>query len=349
MTRLLRTIALWLLPAAVLCLSFWFLRAVPTGRTVALLPTATPVRPPGGSAPAGSGPSGFPVRVDLPGGGHFVLPRPPERILLANANMVDLVSRLVPADRVLALPEQALTWSRLCEVDGGFRQKATFRFADAELVLALAPDLLLCSPFNAALAESGAKRVPTLSLPQPRSLAELRSIIALCGTVLGAGEEAEKLCADMDRRIAALHERAAHRATLGAVSYSNFGGSGWSAGADTMTDVMIRLCGMRNLTADARKRGEVRLTFEELVVLDPDVMILPARFGEASSGTAAVLATEPSLAGVRAVAGGMLVHLHPRFFSTGSQEVVAGAEAIAAEVDRLLAAADGPRHREERR
>ena len=317
--------ALWLLlPAVVLCASIWLARAAPRERR------ASPVPP----LPAGQG---FPVRVELSAGRALTIERAPRRLVLANSNMVDMVTRLVPAERVLALPEQALTWSRLVDVDEGFRAKATFRRVDSELVLQLAPDLVLCSPFNSALMSEQSAALPLLSLPQPRDLDELHRIVTLLGRVLGVEERSRELLADVDRRVAALRASAPRRAGLGAVSYSNFGGSGWSAGAGTMTDELLRLAGLRNLTAEVGgARGEVRMTFEDLVAYDPDVIVLPARFGEASSGTEAVLRGEPSLAGVAAVHKGMLVRLHPRFFSSGSQEIVAGAEVVARAVDRAL-------------
>jgi iron complex transport system substrate-binding protein len=282
---------------------------------------------------------GFPVRVRLGDGRELTIAAPPRRILLANAYLVDVVSRLVPAERVVALPEQARTWTRLVDVDDGFRQKARFHTIDLERAASFEPDLVLCSPFNVALAgaRAGELAVPTLVLRRPTSLDELHSILRLLGRVLGAEDRAGALRAELDARVAALEARPGRRAGLGVVTYSNLGGTGWTSGTDSMADVMIRLAGMRNLSGALRKRGHERLTFEELIAIDPDVIVHSERFGEASSGTEQLLREEPALRGLRAVRAGRIVALHPRFFSTCSQEVVTGAEQLAAKVDALLA------------
>ena len=95
---------------------------------------------------------GYPLRVQLGNGRELAIPAPPQRILLANAYLVDVVTRLVSAERVVALPGQAKTWTRLVDVDDGFRAKARFRTIDLERAASFEPDLVLCSPFNVALA-----------------------------------------------------------------------------------------------------------------------------------------------------------------------------------------------------
>lgn len=292
---------------------------------------------PAHALPFAEGERGFPVRVHEGGGRVVFVPRRPERVLLANAHFVDIVTRLVEPARVVALPEQALTWTRLVDSDGGFRAKATFRKADVERVAAMAPDLVLCSPFNTELADAGTARlgVPTLVLREPDDLDELRALVRLTGRVLDADAAARALLADLDARVAALAARAGPRVGRRVLTYSNFGGTGWTAGADTMADQMIRLAGMHNAAAAAGKRGHERLTFEELIAIAPDVVVVAERFGEASSGTEAVLFGEPSLAGLAAVRQRAVVALHPRFFSSNSPEVVAGAERLADAVDAL--------------
>jgi iron complex transport system substrate-binding protein len=327
-----RTLVLWLLPGLAVAGSLWLVDLAPRGRGANELPRLS------------SGP-GFPVRLVFPRGAAVEIPGPPQRILLANANMVDIVTRLVPAERVLALPEQALTWSRLCEVDDGFREKATFRQVSSETILALEPDLVLCSPFNSALATADARAIgmPIVSLPQPADLDELVEIVRIVGRVVGADASAAGLCDEIAQRAQRLRGDRGQRSGLGALTYSNFGGSGWSAGAATMADAMLQLAGLRNLTADAGRRGEVRLLFEDLVALDPDIIVIPERFGEASSGTEAVLRSEPTIRDVRAVRNGRLVRLHPRFFSAGSPEILTAAETLAGAVERALAPATGGR------
>lgn len=281
---------------------------------------------------------GFPLRVELLGGGVCEVALPPQRVLIANTYLVDVVTRLVSAERVLALPKQALIWSRLVDVDAGFRAKASFSEIDVEMVLELAPDLLLCSDTNVALGRgmfAGAK-IPRLTLPQPRDFAELRKVIQLLARVLGAEAAGLALLADFDASQEALIVQAVKRSGLTAMIYSNLGGGGWSTGLDTLSDEVIKLLGMHNPVADAGRRGHVQLTLEELIIFDPDVIIVQARASDSKYDSEAVLRGEPRLQGLKAIVGGRIVRLPPRLFSTGSQEILVAAQEIAQQVDRLF-------------
>lgn len=282
--------------------------------------------------------AGFPLRIDLPGAESFALQQAPRRVLIANTYLTDVVTRLASPERVLALPEQALTWSRLALVDEGFRVKASFREIDAEMVLEMDPDLLLCSDTNLALARGrfAGRDIPTLTLPQPRSLEEIRHVIRLLARVLGTEEAGRDLLADFDARRRRLQEQAARREGLSALFYSNLGGGGWGTGSNSLPDELIRLLGMRNPLADAGRRDHVQLTLEQLITYDPDVIIVQSRAGESEFESESVLRREPSLAGLQAIRKQAIVSLHPRLFSTGSQEILLAAEEIAAQVDRIL-------------
>jgi iron complex transport system substrate-binding protein len=282
--------------------------------------------------------AGFPMRVEIAGDRGFELAAAPQRVLIANTYLTDLVTRLIKPERVLALPEQALTWSRLAEVDEGFRAKASFREIDPEKVLELNPDLLLCSDTNLALARGrfAGRQLPTLTLPQPRSMEELRQVIRLLARVLAVDAIGEDLLVEMDARMQRLRDAAEKRAGLRALFYSNLGGGGWGTGHSTLPDEMIRLLGMSNPLAEADRRDHVQLTLEELIGYDPDVIIVQARAGESEYDSEVVLKREPSLAGVKAIKNDVIVRLHPRLFTAGSQEILLAAEEIAAQVDRLL-------------
>lgn len=281
---------------------------------------------------------GFPLRIDFVNGEACELAVAPQRVLIANTYLVDIVTRLIGAERVLALPKQALAWSRLVEVDDGFRAKASFREIDAAMVLELDPDLLLCSDTNIALGRGrfAGEKIPTLTLPQPRDFGELRLVMQLLTRVLGAESAGAALIAEFAADRAALSVQAAKRQSYSALMYSNLGGGGWSTGFDTLSDEVIRLLGMRNPVADAGRRGHVQLTLEELITFDPDVIIVQARLGESKYDSEAVLRAEPRLQGLKAIVGSRIVRLHPRLFSTGSQEILAAAREIADQVDRML-------------
>jgi len=290
---------------------------------------------------------GFPREVEAWDGSSLRLASPPERIVPASATAVDLVTALVGPERVAGFPAQALEYSALHGGGGAFADLPRFDAWLAEPVLALEPDLVVVDPWQALdtndrLREAG---VRVLALPQIATYAQAREALGRLARVLGAEERAAAVVADLDARVARLRERAARRSRepLRAMCYSNFGSAGWTAGSGTTVDEMMRLAGLVNVVAEAGREGHVGASFEDLLVLDPDLILVsrPLSMGAGSAGdrggaSERLLLAEPSLAGLRAVREHRIVSLPAWLYAAGSQEVVTGAEALAAEVDALL-------------
>lgn len=294
--------------------------------------------PDGGGLPSVAA-GGFPRTVTLADGLVFDVPAPPRRILLGNSAAVDMVSELVGPGRVAAVPEQAWTYSRLAQDAGAFAGVPSFARFEAETVLTFDPDLVVCDPWAAVetvarLRELG---VAVLTLPQVHRLEDVRESLHILGRVLGAEERAAEVVADLNARVAALEASAAGRRGSTAVSYSNSGAGGWSAGEGTTNHELMRLVGLRNLTAEEGRSGHVRMSFEELLALDPDFVVVgDFRPGSEPGEAARFLYGEPALATLTAVREERVLLVSGRLFAASSQELVRGAEELARDVDRAL-------------
>ena len=258
-------------------------------------------------------------------------------MLLANSSAVDMVTLLLGPERLAALPAQALQFSRLEDEPGVFSGVPTFTVFDAETVLSFEPDLVVCDPWAAGdtVARLRELDLAVLSLPKVVALADVLESIRVLGEVLGAEQRAGQVVAELEGRVAVLGASAARRAGLRAVSYSNSGSGGWSAGAGTTNHELITLAGMENTTARRGRVGHVRTSFEELYAMDPDFLLV-GDLREGAGATEQLLRNDPALAELRAVREGRILTVPARLFASSSQEMVAGAEVLAAAVDRWL-------------
>ncbi len=263
---------------------------------------------------------------------------PPRRILPTTSDQVDMLSALVGPERVVAMPEQALTWSRVAEAEG-WRSLPTFARFLAEFVLESEPDLVLVSPFAepdsvARIRESGLR---TVELPTRRNLDHVIAALRRLGEIVGETGRAGELIADLEARrdaLVASRTRSGEGPRPRALSYTNFGSGGWSAGCDTTIHAAMRLAGLDNALGD--RVGHFEFSFEELLAVDPDLIIVSGAFGESADTIEALLRSEPGLAGVQAVVKGRILRLPPRLASAGSQELLAAAELLAREAARVL-------------
>lgn len=280
-------------------------------------------------------------------------PRPPatapaaaQRIVPASATALDFAAALVGLERIAGVPEQALEYSLVWEREAAaVARLPRFDAYLAEPVLAVRPDVVVADPWQAPdttarLREAG---VAVITLSPVATYADARANLERLGAALAREDVARARIAELDARVAALESAQGPRRSLRALAYANFGAAGSTAGAGTTIGEVFRLAGLRNAAAEAGRRGHGALSFEELIALDPDLIVTsrPLSMGEKGAGdrggaSERVLLHEPSLAGLAAVRARRVIALPARLYATGSHELVAAAEALAAEVDRLF-------------
>lgn len=303
---------------------------------------------PGADRPADGVARGFPRDVSLAQGSVFHVAALPARVVPTSARCVDLVAALVEPSRVAALPEQAFEYTTLGEREALFAALPRFDAYLAEPVLELLPDLVIADHWQSAdtharLREAG---VAVLVLPPMSDWQDAVRDLRLLGQVLGAEERAAAVIADGETRIARLAERARLRPAWTALSYSSFGAQGFSAGSGTTLAEMMRMCGLTNRLAQQGREGHCEITFEDLLLLDPEVIVVsrPLRgpvgqAGDRGGASEQILLGEPALRTLRAVAQRRIASLPAGLFASASQQIVRGAELLAEQIDGWLAEA----------
>lgn len=276
----------------------------------------------------------FPKTVRHADGVVADLPRAPHRIVLASTTLVDFVTALVPRDRIAAVCAHAFSASAIALDPAPWAGIATYdRFA-TEVVLGFRPDLVLCNGYNepqtaAALHRAG---VPVVVLPGPNSLADCHRTFAILGQVLGVEAAATAKNADLDRRTAKLVERALGAPRRRGLCFTYNPTGSWTGGAGTMHDEALRLAGLDNVAALAGIRGHAQVSIEQILAMDPDVLVVDAPVGQ-GHGTRQFLRESGTLGALRALAAGHVVELPQALYATGSQLVLDTAEVIADAVD----------------
>ena len=289
------------------------------------------------SAPATAG---FPRDVDLPEGGTLTVLAPPQRVVASASGLGDLLSELLPPERLAGLPDQMRDYSGHREPGDPYLARPTFHVFAAEAVLALQPDLVVADRWSELEARQRliAAGVPVLTIGGLERLEDVRATWRLLARALGEEARAEQLVAALDARIAALAAAPGARAGLRALAYTNGGTGGWVAGSGTTADDWLALAGLVNGAAD--RPGHTRFDFEDLLVLDPDVLVVPGSDDPNElGGTARLVGGDPALAGLSARRRGLIVALPGWLFSTNSQHIVTAAEELARRLDAQLAQA----------
>jgi iron complex transport system substrate-binding protein len=197
-----------------------------------------------------------------------------------------------------------------------------------EEILSLRPDLVLLDSFAPAHVTALLRRAGVRVAQFPEALtfddgvARVRAIAA----ALGRADAGEAMAGDMQRRLAVLTGSGSRQPKLAAVWQAN----GFTVGAGTVPDDLLRRAGFRNLAAERGSGPFEPLPLEALVRAAPDLLILDGATSELPSLAEALMTHRAARRAFDAAR--TLVMPHALWLCAGPQNLAA--------LDRLAAARD---------
>lgn len=146
----------------------------------------------------------------------------------------------------------------------------------AEEILTLQPDQVVTSGYRATPTDALLRRVgrPVLSLPIANSLDEVRDRLRRLGHELGVARRAEQLVAAFDARLGRLRAAAGVGRRPRALYLQP---NGYSAGRGSLADDIIEAAGLRNLGGELGLRGHGKVSLEQVLAADPELLIVDVR------------------------------------------------------------------------
>lgn len=167
----------------------------------------------------------------------------------------------------------------------------------AEQIFLMQPDLVLAGTYT-SLASVELLRglgVPVVQVPPVQSLQEVAAQMREIGALLGQAERAAAMAAAFESGLAAFRHEG--RAATAAIYYPN----GYTTGAGTLSDDILRLTGFANIGAEAGVTGGGILPLERLVMAAPEMIVTSSPYPGASRSEEILM--HPALAALRATAG----------------------------------------------
>ena len=167
----------------------------------------------------------------------------------------------------------------------------------AEQVFLMRPDLVLAGTFSARAGIDLLRRlgVRVIEIPPAATLDDIPGHLHIIGQALGRETQAESLAAEFEASLDQLKINAPPaRAAL-------YYPSGYTTGAGTLADAILRHTGFSNVAADLGLAGGGNLPLERLVMAGPDVVVTATPYPGASR--AEEILVHPALKAVQSRAG----------------------------------------------
>lgn len=311
------TSLLWLIPVALLGAVVYVV--------VAALQAEQP--PPAKAAVVLS--SSYPLTIEEAGGRRVVIAAKPGRIIPADSGMADILSALVEPRRIVALPVTVEQFGGARDFYVEHQEIPRFESFSAETLLSLKPDLLLAVVFrdNAATELVEQRGVPVLRFEHFRTFAGIRSSFMTVGAAVGEEQKARALAGEFDKRLAAVEKAVSGRPKPRALWYSKYD-QGFAVGTGESQDEILRRAGAANAAAELNLVGHVHFTFEQMLKLKPDSIVVSGDQGLDSQQARTVLG-EPLLAELPALKERRIAAVPDRFATSLSQYAVEAVEILA--------------------
>jgi iron complex transport system substrate-binding protein len=268
-------------------------------------------------------------------GTEVTLPGTPQTVISLSLFSDEVLMELLPPESFPAVSTMAVdpNYSNVAEKAAGISPVIDF---NVETIISIYPDLVIAANWSEAEKISQLRQagIAVYQINTPFDIAGIKTAILRLGELTGSTEAAEKLNAELDRRLEKLAEKTAalkQSERLSAVDYNSWGTAN---GSDTTWNLILSLAGIDNAAAayEAGDFGQVPLSKEVLLEANPDIMFLPSYiWGEegASDAFYRQVINDPALASINAVAERRVYIFPERLKNSYSHYLVDAAEAAA--------------------
>lgn len=253
----------------------------------------------------------------------------PTRIASVNLGADEILIELVDPSRLVAV-SRFVDDPALSNAAGKYPPQIARVTADLERIVGLRPDLVCANPYNSAdfLDLLRASGLATFRFDAVTSFEGIEKCILALGERVGEPARAQAVVDAMHKRLAAVDERLRGVQKKPRVFYW---AAGWTAGRGSTIGELIERAGAINAASEpgaitANRTGMFELSVEQVVNLDPDVLI---RDGRDSLAELPGRELPPQLSQMRAVREGRVVSIPGSQLTAISHHIVEGVEALA--------------------
>ncbi|RKX84130.1 MAG: ABC transporter substrate-binding protein [Spirochaetes bacterium] len=259
----------------------------------------------------------------------------PQRIvsvtLMTDEILLSLVdkSRLIAVTTLSADPEISNVAAEVIDIPN----KLTL---NVETIISLNPDLVFLANWSDAgkvkqLKEAGLK---VLQFKSHTNVSEIEAMILTIARAVGETKKGENIVDWMNGKLDVIEEKLSSEPQKEKLTVMDYGTWGSSFGKGSSWDEIIKLAGLKNAVADFKSDqwGNVPISKEKLVELNPDILILPGWVWGDPTGADKFyknIVSDPALKNLKAVKNNRVFRIPEAHKSSTSQYIVYAVQDLA--------------------
>jgi iron complex transport system substrate-binding protein len=257
--------------------------------------------------------SNFPLTVTDEAGHKVTIPKSPTHIASITQGTDEILSDLVPKNDIAMVTSWSSdpTQSNIVDFVKGIPQ---IQEANAEQIIAAHPDLVFLASYSKAgvIDQIKQAKIPTYEFDDFNSIQDIEKNIQIVGQLVGKEDKAKQMVDKMEEQLKQIKTAVQGEKRLTVLDYSSYG---YTAGNGTTVNDIIVHAGATN--AASQLKGWQKITDEQVVKLNPDVIIYP----KSETGFATKLLNDKALQSVNAIKNRKLYGIQDADLSTVSQYI----------------------------
>jgi iron complex transport system substrate-binding protein len=277
----------------------------------------------------------YPLSVTDDAGTTLVLSAAPRRIVSLTITTDEMLLSLVDRSRLIGVTTFAADrdLSNVADAAAGVPHKLT---VNVETIISLKPDLVLVAPWTdpGPVLQLREAHLPVYLMTSGLTVPEIEGKITRLALMVDAQEAGRAMISDMEGRLAAVARKVAAVPAGRRLRVMDYATWGSAQGRGSSWDEIVRRAGLVNAVAGsaADQWGQVPLSREKILTIDPDMLVLPGWVYGNPRGAAAFSAritADPAFRGLSAVRAGKVRSMPENLKSSTSQYIVAAVEWLA--------------------
>jgi iron complex transport system substrate-binding protein len=266
-------------------------------------------------------------------GTEVTIEKEPVNIVSLTLGSDEMLLGLIDKSRIKAVTEYSIDTgiSNVADVAKDVPNKI---LSDAEKVISLQPDLVFVDTWadpNFVKQLRDAK-IAVYVFKTPSNIDEQKAAVQELAHVVGADAKGKEIVAWMDEKLAAVEDKLKNLKPEEKLSVMDYSESGSSSGKGTNFDDIVTHAGLINVVTKAGMEGWPTLSKENIVAMNPDIILLPSWYYDKTKsldGLKDTLMKDTSLASVKTIKDKKLLSVPNPHISAISQYVVLGVEDLA--------------------
>ncbi|MDP4094925.1 MAG: ABC transporter substrate-binding protein [Bacillota bacterium] len=205
---------------------------------------------------------------------------------------------------------------------------------NAESIIALQPDLVIIDSwakkeFVQQLRDAG---IPVYQYQAPDTIDKEKQLVTDIANLIGEKNRGSEIVNSMDQKLKEISDKLGALKPDEKLTVLDYSEMGSTSGKNTNFDDIVTRAGLINAAAKAGLEGWPQISKEEIVKLNPDVIVVPAWIYDKNKSTQSIidsLKNDKALAGVNAVKNNRIIAPNYAHMSSTSQYAVNAVDDVA--------------------